>query len=149
VPAGEAKAAGRRRSIPIVTPLAAIAAATAASAITATTSASTSTVVTAPASSTAPAIPTTTGRPVLAGTRFIHRERATFERFAVELRNRILRIGIRGHRDKREPARLARELILNELHFGDGSGLREVILKIDLGRGEWQIAHVEFITHET
>jgi hypothetical protein len=73
---------------------------------------------------------------------FVHRQGAAFDRLAVELRDRVLRILVGRHRDERKAARLTRELILHERDFLHGARLSEKILKIGFGRVEGKISYV-------
>ena len=131
-------------AVPTTTAAAATIAAT-----TATASATTTTIAAATTTASTAVAPaaTTTGRTVFTRTRFIHRQRATVKGLAVELRDRILRIGIAAHGHEREAARFAGEFVLHQHHFGHGTGLREIILEISLRRVEGEISNVEFVAH--
>ncbi len=67
--------------------------------------------------------------------------------FPMEEADRLLRFGIRGHRDEGKAAGLARELILHERGVRDGAGFGEKILEVDFGGVEGKIPDVEFIGH--
>jgi hypothetical protein len=106
---------------------AAVATTTTAAAITAATSATTT---------------AATWRPSFARASFIHRQRPAFNGLAVEFRDRLLCIGVRGHGYKGKSTRFTRELVLHERDFLNGSGLGEKILQIRLGCVEGKISYV-------
>jgi len=78
----------------------------------------------------------------IAGPRLIHRERPTFYRLAVELVDRVLRFLVRAHGNKGEATRFAREFVLHEHDFLDGTRLREKFLQFVFGRVEGEISDV-------
>jgi uncharacterized membrane protein YphA (DoxX/SURF4 family) len=109
---------------------AAIAAPAAAAAIAATTAA----IATAAASA--------TGRASFTRARFVHGQGTAFDRLAIELRDCLLGVCFRCHRDKGEAARLTGELILHQRDLLDWSRLSEKILQICFGRVEGKISYV-------
>jgi hypothetical protein len=90
----------------------------------------------------AAAAPSATGRASFAGARFIHGQGTAFDRLAIELRDCLLGVCFRCHRDKGEAARLAGELILHQRDLLDWSRLSEKILQICFGRVEGKISYV-------
>src|SRR5687767_15459906 len=79
--------------------------------------------------------------------RFVHRQGASTELMAVELRNRLLRIIVAGHLDERESAGAAGDAVA---HHGDRfhlARLAEQRLEILLHSFVRQIAHEEFAAH--
>jgi hypothetical protein len=132
----------RRISAPV--PATATAAVTASAAIITTST-------TAAISTTATPVPTTaavsTTGPFFAGASFIDGQRPAFERFPVKLIYRILRFRIAPHGYEGEAARFAGELILDQQHFANRSGLRKEVLEIGLGGIERKVPHVKFGAH--
>ena len=84
----------------------------------------------------------TTWWPCFTGARFIHGQRATFDSLSVELGDCLLRIRIRGHRDKGEAARFTGKLILHQRDLLHRARLSEKILQISFGRVEGKISYV-------
>lgn len=128
--------------------LPALVAAAAPSAITTTTTAPAPTAAIAAASFAAAAAviaaPTTapTRTTIFAGTRFIHGQRATLERFAMKHLDGTLGFFGSGHRDEGKPAGFAGHAILHQRDFGDGAGLGKELLEINLQRLKREIADV-------
>jgi hypothetical protein len=119
-------------------PAAAVASTAAATAIAATTTAAA--IATTAAAITAAA--STTGRASFTGARFVHGQGPAFDRLAIELRDRLLGVCFRCHRDKGEAARFAGELILHQRDLLNWSRLSEKILQIRFGRVEGKISYV-------
>jgi hypothetical protein len=115
------------------------AAETTAAAITATTAAA---AIAATTAAIAAAAASATGRASLAGARFVHGQGTAFDRLAIELRDCLLGVRFRCHRDKGEAARLTGELILHQRDLLDWSRLSEKILQICFGRVEGKISYV-------
>ena len=131
--------------------IAALASATAATIATAAAPAAIIAPATAPAAAVS-ATATTTAIPSAAGTflawaRFIDRQRTTFQRFTVELIDRVLRICLTRHGDEGEAAGFAGEFVLHEHHFTDSARLSKQILKIRLSGVKREIPDVEFGAH--
>ena len=100
------------------------------------------------AAAAAPATPASSAiSALLAWPRFIHAQRASLDLFAVQLRDRILRVRIRGHRHERESAGLARELVLHQKHLGYCAGLRKHVLQLQFSRRERKVAYIQSISH--
>jgi hypothetical protein len=118
-------------------PAAAVASTAAAIAATATAAA-----IAATTAAIAAAAASATGRASLAGARFVHGQGTAFDRLAIELRDCLLGICFRCHRDKGEAARLTGELILHQRDLLDWSRLSEKILQICFGRVEGKISYV-------
>jgi hypothetical protein len=117
-----------------------LASATAATIATATAAAAVST------TTTAPAVPSAAGT-FFAWARFIDRQRTTFQRFTVELIDRVLCVCFTRHCDESEAAGFAGEFVLHEHHFADSARLSKQILKIRLSGVEREIPDVEFGAH--
>jgi hypothetical protein len=93
--------------------------------------------------------PATTAKPaVISRTRFVHTERASFDLLAVQLADRVLRIGLRSHRHKSEASGFPGEFILHQQHFGNCPGLRKHVLQLELCGRERQVAYVQSISHK-
>jgi hypothetical protein len=81
--------------------------------------------VTATATATAT---TATGRTWFARARFINGERPAVERFAINFRNRFLRVLVGAHGHKSEAAGFASEFVLHEHDFLDRASLSKKLL---------------------
>jgi len=79
-------------------------------------------VATATASVSAPAA-TTPRWACLTRPSLVNSQRPAFNGLAIEFRDGVLSVLLRTHRHEREPARFAREFILHERHFLDGTRL--------------------------
>jgi adenine-specific DNA methylase len=122
----------------------AVTAATAAVAAAATTVAAAATAITAATTAAASATVATaaTWRASFTWASFVHGERTAFDRLAVELADRLLRIGVGRHRHKREAARFTGKLILHQRDLLHRASLSEKILQIRFGRVEGKISYV-------
>jgi hypothetical protein len=85
---------------------------------------------------------TATRRPRFARARFINCERPTFERFAVNFRNCLLRVCVGAHRNKGEAARFAGKFVLHQHDFLHRASLRKKLLQFVFGGVKWEISHV-------
>jgi hypothetical protein len=123
--------------------LAAIAASTAAAAVAAATTtvaaAATATIAAATIAATTAAA---SGWTRFARTRFVDSKRPAFNRFAVELGDRFLCIGLVRHGDEGEAARLAGEFVLHEGNFINCADLSEEILEFRFSGIEGKISYV-------
>jgi hypothetical protein len=117
-----------------------------AAAITAATGTSTTTAAVATASAAAAAITATAATPSLrasfARTRLVYGKSTTFNGFAIELGDGILRFLFRRHSHKSEATRLACEFILHKHDILHSTSLCEEILKVGFRRIERKISNV-------
>jgi hypothetical protein len=65
----------------------------------------------------------TAGRARFSRACLVNSQRPAFNGLAIEFRNGVLSVLLRTHRHEREAARFAREFILHERHFLDGTRL--------------------------
>jgi hypothetical protein len=65
----------------------------------------------------------TAGRARFSRPCLVYSQRPAFNGLAIEFRDGVLSVLLRTHRHEREPARFAREFILHERHFLDGTRL--------------------------
>jgi hypothetical protein len=123
-------------------PGAAVAASTAATAISpATTAAAVSAATTTVTTATSAAAATTWGasftRP-----RFVYGQWPAFDGFAIQIRDRLLRVRFGRHGHERKTARFASEFILHQRDFLDCARRGEKVLEIWFGCVEGKIAYV-------
>src|SRR5262245_6899053 len=107
-------------------------------------------VLEAPATSAAAARPaTSTTAAATAATllRLVHAERTAVDGLAVDLRDRLLRLGVGAHRHEREAARATGVAIHHDVDVGDLAELREQLADRVGGGLEGQVANVEPVTH--
>ena len=105
---------------------------------------------TAPAAAISSATATATARagPVLSRARFVDRESATIELFAMQRLDRGVSAFLGFHGDESETAGPAAEPIHNQIHFQDGAVLGEHVLELVFGGVEREISDKQFSAHE-
>ena len=65
----------------------------------------------------------------------------------VQLRDRVGRIRVRRHFDKRKTARLPGLAVANDFHGFNRAGRREEFFELRFAGREWNVANVEFLSH--
>src|SRR5262249_14219017 len=83
--------------------------------------------------------------PAAAVASFVHLQRATVQLVSVELLNRLLRLGVRGHLDETETARLTGIAVGDDRHGLASAGRGEQRLEVLIGGGEGKIADVQLL----
>jgi hypothetical protein len=99
------------------------------------------------ATTAAAAVATTASATFVAGACFVDAQGAPVDLFAIELAHSVLRIGVGSHGHEGESAGFAREFILHEEDFCDGTGCRKHILQLEFRCSERQVAYVQSISH--
>src|SRR5579863_3018040 len=105
------------------------------------------TVAAAAAAEPAPAAPASASAELRLRAGFVNGESASAELRAVQLRDRLLGVGIRGHLDEREAARAARRVVPNHADRVHTTSPAEEFAKLVLVRRIRKIAYVQFATH--
>jgi hypothetical protein len=132
----------RLASPPLAAAAVATSAATAAAIAATVAAAATTAAIAAAAAAVAAATTAATTRACFTRTRFVHGQGPAFDRLAIELRDRFLRIGLIGHGDKREAARFTGKFVLHQGDFRDRARLGEEVLEVGFGRIEGKISYV-------
>jgi hypothetical protein len=76
-----------------------------------------------------------------------HGQRPAFARLAMQLADRLLRVGIARHRHERESARTSREFVHHDLDVCHSAGLREVLRQAFVGCGKRYVADIQSVPH--
>ncbi len=122
-------AAATEAAVATVTATAAIVTSTATAAATTVETAATATTTAATAFETTTAAAAAARAACFAGPSFVHRQRAPFNCLTVETADRLLGCSVRRHGYECKTTRLVRELVENNLHFGDVTDLAEQVLQ--------------------
>jgi hypothetical protein len=120
---------------------AAVATSTAATAISTAAAATAVSAAAATVTTTSAAAATTWGAS-LTRPRFVYGQWPAFNGFAIQIRDRLLRVRLGRHGHKRETARFASEFILHQRDFLDCARRGEKVLEIWFGCVEGKIAYV-------